>query len=249
MVRHIERPLAIYITWLLLHTSVTAHQVTTFAILTALTAAIFMSQGDPARFFIGACILQFWYLLDHVDGQIARYRKKQSIDGLFFDFVMHHLVSLMVLFAVGWAVYSQTLDPRWILVGYMAATSSAMIGILSDCRSKAVYAYLLRRDTPICVRADPTRPGKVADDASRDPIRRLFALLHKSCEGHVIMNALTFCALAHLLTVEGVDGSIPLRIVLIYYACIATLVWVAKLIYIVAWGRLSEDFKHTFTDA
>ena len=46
--------------------------------------------------------LGFW--LDHVDGQVARWRGTVSLDGVYLDYLMHHLVNLALGFALGYGL-------------------------------------------------------------------------------------------------------------------------------------------------
>ena len=58
--------------------------------------------GLACGWIVAAGLLQLWYLLDHVDGQLARLRGTASLDGVQLDFLMHHTVNLLVpLGAVG----------------------------------------------------------------------------------------------------------------------------------------------------
>ena len=105
MVRRLLRSMALPITWLLLHTPMTANQVTFFALITGLLGILFLASHTPAFYLAGAILLQLWYLLDHVDGQIARYRNSASLTGRFFDFMMHHLIDGCLFFALGFNAF------------------------------------------------------------------------------------------------------------------------------------------------
>ena len=87
MARHITRDQALYVTRFLLPTGISANQVTLLSMVTGVIAALFFIPSNKWFFFTGALLLQLWYILDHVDGQIARYRNQSSLTGMFFDFI------------------------------------------------------------------------------------------------------------------------------------------------------------------
>ncbi|MGH7730635.1 MAG: CDP-alcohol phosphatidyltransferase family protein [Candidatus Eiseniibacteriota bacterium] len=96
-----SRGLAIYITWLLLHTRVTANQVTLMTVSLALIGAILLAT-PPAWFALcGACTLLAYHLLDKVDGDVARYRRTFSIVGVYLDEVGHGIAFAGLFLGLG----------------------------------------------------------------------------------------------------------------------------------------------------
>ena len=108
MVRNILRDAALPITWLCLHTQITANQVTLISLVIALIGVSSFALSSNASFLIGSVLLQVWYLLDHVDGQIARYRNTSCLSGRFFDYVTHHLIHGAIPFSFGLHAFYQT---------------------------------------------------------------------------------------------------------------------------------------------
>lgn len=247
MVRRIERPLALYLTWALLHTPVTANQVTAVSFLVALGAGFFLAQPWTGALLTGMGLLQFWYLLDHVDGQIARYRKTDSADGLFFDFMMHHLVNFIPLFCISLSLYSDSFDMGWVITGYVASVSLGLVAILNDAKAKAFYAYLLKGEGNFFVRREGASP--TIQKSSSGPTKKIFSLFHKFCEGHVVMNVWTGVAIYGFFAGGYFLGSVDVRAVLVAAtAVIATLVWTVKMAVWVRARRVSHDFDGIFRE-
>ena len=71
--------ISIYMTWLLLHTSITPNQVTIIELILVILSQIFLFSGNLWHIFIGLMIFQLTNLLDCVDGEIARYKKNQAL--------------------------------------------------------------------------------------------------------------------------------------------------------------------------
>ncbi|HET6882831.1 MAG TPA: hypothetical protein VFI31_21870, partial [Pirellulales bacterium] len=87
MARRISRPLALRVTWLIAPTGVSAHAVTCIALAVALASGACFATGGVGACLLGTFLFQLWYLLDHVDGQIARWRGSASLDGIQLDYL------------------------------------------------------------------------------------------------------------------------------------------------------------------
>ncbi len=189
MVRRILRPAALPITWLLLHTSVTANQVTGSAILLGLLGNIALAATGTGWFLTGTILLQIWYLLDHVDGQIARYRKTSGLTGRFYDFLMHHLIHGTLPFALGWYTFAITEIPVWILIGFIGSISLMLFNMLYDIQYKTFFEKILAM--PQITKKPQETAVEEKSESHTDWRRKGFSAAHKSIEMHVLMNTLT----------------------------------------------------------
>lgn len=230
MARHITRDMALPLTRALLHFPVTANHVTTFSIAAVLAAAIFLAQGTPASVLWGALLFQFWYLLDHVDGQVARYRGQASTTGIFYDFISHHIVNLSMLSSLGYGLFRESGETALLAGGFVAACSITLFHMIYESQYKALFAAFTKmaKESPegfakVIVR----RPSDAKSDAPRTASlsKKLYSLLHKLCEVHVLMNLLTLFAVLCAFT-----GDLAwLRLFVLYYALAAPLVLIVKL--------------------
>lgn len=104
--RYVVRPISIYVTWLLLHTRITANQVTVLQTVFGLWGAFLIAIGSrPAGVLVGLAAMHVGYLLDCVDGEIARYRRQSSIFGVFFDYLNHSLVTPALFWGAAFFAY------------------------------------------------------------------------------------------------------------------------------------------------
>lgn len=202
MARRVGRPLALRVTWLVLPWGVSAHAATLCAWLAALAAAAAFGWGTIVGWLLGAVLLQVWYLLDHVDGQLARYRGAASLDGVQLDYLMHHTVGLLLPLGIGWGLFARSAEPLWLLAGLGWGVGTLLVGLLHDARYKAFVQRLkLVRGELRLVGGGGGRPTPCAP-----PPRRLVPLAawvaRKSCEGHVVLNVLTLLAAAEWLLAD-----------------------------------------------
>ncbi len=83
------RRISIYITWLLLHTGITANQVTLLTVAVCCTGVVLIAMPPAWVALSGASALLAYHLLDKVDGDIARFRRTFSIVGVYLDEAGH----------------------------------------------------------------------------------------------------------------------------------------------------------------
>ncbi|HEX8202759.1 MAG TPA: CDP-alcohol phosphatidyltransferase family protein [Isosphaeraceae bacterium] len=196
LARRIGRPTAIYGTWVAVRLGVSAHQVTLAALGAGLAAAAAIGTGTRGGFVAGAVLghLAFW--LDHVDGQVARWRGTVSLEGVYFDYLMHHAAALALGFGLGYGLAVRTGDLPWAAAGFALAAGWTALNLHNDCRYKAFFQRLKQEG----------RSYRVAGGAGGRPMpptpwprRGRAALtwpLYKACEPHVVLLGLTALALA-----------------------------------------------------
>jgi hypothetical protein len=224
MARRVARPLALRVTQVALPLGVSAHAATFAAWLTGLAAAAAFAWGSVAGWLIGAALLQLWYLLDHVDGQIARYRGTASLDGVQLDYLMHHTLNLLVPVGIGWGLAARHGEPGWLLSGLAWGLGTLVLALLDDTRYKAFVQRLKRVRGRLDVVGAVPRPV-----ASED--RPWWAFVprcaRKLCEAHVTMNLLALLAVAQWCF--GATGLTVGGWYLTAMSCLAPLVAVAAL--------------------
>ncbi len=190
MARRVARPLALRVTWVILPTGCSAHAATLVCWLVGLCAAAALAGGSPGGWLTGAILLQMWYVLDHVDGQLARYHGTASLDGVQLDYLMHHSLNLLVPIGTGSGLAIELHDPLWALCGLAWGAGLLLIGLLHDARYKAFMQRLKRvQGELVLIGGGGAQP--CAQPAMPRQVLRLAAwVARKACEMHVIMNVL-----------------------------------------------------------
>jgi phosphatidylglycerophosphate synthase len=216
--------LALRVTWVAVGWGLSAHAVTCLAWLCGLAAAAFFSSGSVAGWLAAAFLLQLWYLLDHVDGQLARYHGTASLDGVQLDYLMHHTLNLLIPLGAGCGLAATAAHPRaWLLGGLAWGLALLCLGLVYDTRYKAFVQRLKRVRGPLDVLG-----GAAARPIPRRPLPLAAWLARKSCEIHVIMNILTAIALAQWVFADR--GLLLGRAYLLLMAPLALLVSASSII-------------------
>ena len=115
------RSLSIYVTKLLLKTKITPNQITIFSILAGMIGVILIFLNTVPTTIIGLILIYLWLFLDKVDGEIARYKKLQSIQGIYLDQIAHMLIVPIFFFATGYLAYLETSSISTLFLGFTAA--------------------------------------------------------------------------------------------------------------------------------
>jgi len=115
---YVARPPAALVVALLASTRITPDQVTLFAFVVAMAAAAGIVALPGYWGFLAAVIVyELSYVLDCVDGMLARWRGTASATGHLLDFLMDEIKAFVILGAVAVRLYREQHDPRFLLVG------------------------------------------------------------------------------------------------------------------------------------
>lgn len=121
------RPVSLRLTWVLARTAATANGVSYVSLLAALGGLTLWLKPGMAWALAGALALQLSTVLDHVDGELSRWRGTSSLGGLWLDKMVTDVwVHLALFFTLPAVVYVQTGDGRWLVAGAVLAFSKAV---------------------------------------------------------------------------------------------------------------------------
>jgi phosphatidylglycerophosphate synthase len=123
----ISRPPAAVLVWMLQRTSITPNQVSFLAIAVAVGGcATLIFWRTWLGLIVGGLVLQLAYVIDCVDGQLARLKSMTSPVGALLDFMLDEVKAFMVIASAAARLYLQSSDARWLLIGlgglFVAAT-------------------------------------------------------------------------------------------------------------------------------
>jgi phosphatidylglycerophosphate synthase len=134
--RFVARPLAAVLLVPLQRTSITPNQITLATLVVfAAAAGIIAFVPTWTGLLLGAAVLEFAYVLDCVDGQLARLRGTSSAIGAHLDFLMDELKAFVLVAAVGVRLWSSDGRVFWLLESLAAlVTVSSAISLTTFLR-------------------------------------------------------------------------------------------------------------------
>jgi hypothetical protein len=161
-------------------------------------AAVSIGTGERSLFIAGVALAYLGFWLDHVDGQVARWRKTASLDGVYFDYLMHHAWNLLLGFALGYGLATQSGQPRWAIAGFAIGAGCTLLSLHNDCRYKAFFQFLKRARGSFRVDGGSgERPAPPAQWPRRGHAALTWPL-YKACEYHVMLMVLLGLAILAL---------------------------------------------------
>lgn len=110
-----HRGISIYITKFLLtiFLKIRPNQVTFFFILVSIIGAVLLLNSNLYWQVLGIFLVYFGFLLDKVDGEIARYKQIFSLRGIYLDEIYHFLIPNILVFTF---LYSILFDEKFYII-------------------------------------------------------------------------------------------------------------------------------------
>lgn len=93
-------PIAKNLTPLFIYFKLSPNQITLLSGIVGISGAIFFSSSNRYAVFIGSLGYILYYLLDYVDGNVARIKNKSSISGNFLDIFMSPIVAISISMSI-----------------------------------------------------------------------------------------------------------------------------------------------------
>jgi hypothetical protein len=171
------RDLSIYVTWALLHTPISANQVTLLSIMFGLAGVALVALGSPLFGLLGCGLVWGYILLDKVDGEVARYRRAQSLRGILLDEIGHLMIKPLLFAGLAIHVYMSTGSVAALLLGYVPALQVGWARVLVNLPYRIFSKKAVVQPIPPVQPADLARAalGKRLDRAGA-PLFKLLRL-------------------------------------------------------------------------
>jgi phosphatidylglycerophosphate synthase len=136
-----ERQGSLPISWFLVQTPVSANQITVVWWAVGILGALLLSTGQYFLALPGALLFLLVLILDDVDGEVARYKKTQSLVGVYLDLVGHNVVKSALFVGMSLGCYG-TQPALWII--FLGISASLTLVIADNMRF--YRTYLLERN-------------------------------------------------------------------------------------------------------
>ncbi|MEA2700678.1 MAG: hypothetical protein QOI66_4949 [Myxococcales bacterium] len=139
--RFVARPLAAVLLVPLARTQVTPNQVTFLTLVIFVAGALMLALMPSWGALIAAvAVLELSYVLDCVDGQLARLKGLSSPVGAHLDFLMDELKAFILVAAVGARLWLGSGDARYLIEGLLGLVAVASAISLTTFVRRPEYA-------------------------------------------------------------------------------------------------------------
>jgi len=123
--RYFYRRFTIYFTWLCAKMRLSANTVTALSAVAVFAGAV--AYGLPSRWawLAGALLVQMYFILDHVDGEMARYERtvlgrRSGMAGVFYDTACH-AGETAVIAVIAMRLFADLNQPWWVMLTLVVA--------------------------------------------------------------------------------------------------------------------------------
>ncbi len=138
-----SRKLSYGISLICIRLKIHSNTVTAISLLFAIFGAILQSKNDTIFLHFSIIFILIYNILDHVDGELARYerlikKEDKGLDGPYFDSLVHYIFTPLLFFSIGLALFKEQGNELslWcgLIVGMWLSTysSSASYRIIMD---------------------------------------------------------------------------------------------------------------------
>ena len=123
----------------------------------------------------------------------------------------------------------------------------ALLSIFFDCKYKTFYAKLISLEGKI-LSVNKSAGGE--SEKKPNFYKRIFMLLYKMCEIHVILNLVSVIALFNIFLKRvdflGLSISLP-ALFFFFYSFLLPFVFIARMIYVLRNNQVDKDFNSAFS--
>ena len=109
--------LSIYFSWVFINMGMTANQVTALFFSVGLVGSFMFLSFELTYILIGYVAWRLHVLIDICDGDVARFNKQSSINGSYWDYMIHSLLYPMYFGTISYALFVKFNSIEFLVVG------------------------------------------------------------------------------------------------------------------------------------
>ena len=102
--------------------------------------------GGGVAALLGALLLVLYYILDCVDGEVARWRKVEHARWGYYEYLFHFIVKPLVFLCLGFAAWSETGHIAFVVAAVAAAVATLWLKLFFAVPGLGFVGAVLRRN-------------------------------------------------------------------------------------------------------
>ena len=119
-------PPSIFLVWVFISLGWSGNSVSWLSGFVTILGGMLIASNNKILILFGACSYMLYYLLDYVDGGVARYRKTEGIEGQYIDWIMHSISAISISTGIFIGALNNT-HKLWIIpFGFLFILSSSL---------------------------------------------------------------------------------------------------------------------------
>jgi len=134
---------SIYFSWIFLNFRLSADAVTGIFFITGLCGALLFSYSDPVFVIIAYSLWRLHIIFDICDGEVARFTQKFSINGAYWDYMIHSVLYPLTYASICFALYKKFNNDTFLI---LAAFGSIIVSQTLSVKNNYYRAMLFNGD-------------------------------------------------------------------------------------------------------
>ena len=249
--RIIVRKISIYLSRVFIVIGASANLVTALSFIAGMIGVVLIGLQLPWIVLCGCVMLQFWYLLDKCDGEVARYWKykinnrvaksklESDLSGVFLDYILHYIVHSLVFVSIGFGLYQKYNNIYTLGLCFSAALSMIFINLIIQCKD----SIILNKLRILKVNMDFDKNSET-ETRQLSFMLKMFSFVHYLCTFPFIINIMMICGVLNLFTFETEKIYFqPFIWFLLFYGIISPMVWISKFLFYVFKRKIDSEFN------
>jgi phosphatidylglycerophosphate synthase len=112
--------ISIYFTWFFLKLKISATAVTILSGVVCIIGGYLLASKSIWVAMCGIICFHLYYILDHCDGEIARYNNESSVMGHFLDWYMHLVLDASIFLGLAFGAFTITFNSFMVICAFFA---------------------------------------------------------------------------------------------------------------------------------
>lgn len=119
-------PPSVFLVWIFVNLGWSGNFVSLLSGVVAIFGGMLIATNDKILILFGACSYMLYYLLDYVDGGVARYKNEGGIEGQYIDWIMHSVSAISISMGIFIGAINNT-HSLWVMpLGFLFILSSSL---------------------------------------------------------------------------------------------------------------------------
>jgi hypothetical protein len=126
------RRISPFFSWMFVRIGFSPNQLTYLMIVCGVLGGAAITMSGLTWAIVGALLIQAYLLLDCSDGEVARFRKRTSVTGVYLDRIGHYMSEVALLAGLGVRAQGAYHNGGYVELGLLAALGAALIKAETD---------------------------------------------------------------------------------------------------------------------
>ena len=130
---------SIYISWVFINLGISANQVTGILFITGFSSCLTYLSNNPVNVILGYFLWKLHAVLDLCDGEVARFNKKFTFNGIYWDYMTHDILYPLCFVCINYSLYQRFGMNSFL---YTAAFGGIVVSLIFSVKNTYYRAML-----------------------------------------------------------------------------------------------------------